>query len=216
MSEIIPAILTNNLEDYTQKISALEHIVSRVQVDIIDGEFAPNHTISLEEVATVPTSLFLELHLMVKNPETRLDKIVKTGVKLLVLHFEAIEDKLEALIEKIHSMNIQVGIAINPETPIERIEHILDTIDLVLVMGVHPGFEGQKFIPQTLDKIASLRAHNTDVKIEVDGGINRENIYDVVHAGADYIVMNSTLFANGVDKKSIKIEIESLREKLEK
>lgn len=214
MPEIVPAILTNSLEDYTQKISVLEPIVSRVQVDVIDGIFAPNHTVTLDELTTVPTPLFLELHLMAKNPEKYLNKIANTEVKLLVLHFEACEDKIEALIEKVHSMDIQIGIAINPETPVEKITYILDKIDLVLVMGVHPGFGGQKFIPETLKKIKALRKISSTISIEVDGGINKENVKEISQAGADYLVIGSSLFKNGVDKTSVIKTINELNKEI--
>lgn len=214
MPEIIPAILTNNLEDYSQKISILERIVSRIQVDVIDGIFVPNHTVSLNELATVRTSLFLELHLMAKNPEKYLDKIAKIGVKLLVLHFEVCEETLEDLIEKVHSMNIQIGIAINPETSVEKTKHILDAVDLVLIMGVHPGFEGQKFIPETLEKIKALRKISSTIPIEVDGGINKENIKEIGQAGADYLVVGSSLFKNGVDKTSVIKTINELNKEI--
>lgn len=214
MPEIVPAILTNNLEDYSEKISILERIVSRVQVDVIDGIFVPNHTVSLNELATVRTSLFLELHLMAKNPEKYLDKIAKIGVKLLVLHFEACEGTLEDLIEKVHSMNIQIGIAINPETSIEKIKHILDAVDLVLIMGVHPGFEGQKFIPETLEKIKALRKISSTIPIEMDGGINKENIKKINQAGADYLVIGSSLFKNGVNKASVIKTINELNKEI--
>lgn len=210
MPQIVPAILTNNQEDYKNKISILEKIVSRVQIDIVDGQFAKNHTINSKEIAIVKTPLFLEAHLMADEPEKYIKDFNKTDVKLITVHIESCKDNINDILDKIHLLGIKAGVAINPETPIEQIKKIVNKTDLVLLMGVHPGFGGQKFITETLEKIKALRKSSSTIPIEVDGGINKENIKEIVQAGADYLVIGSSLFKNGIDEISVRKTIDEL------
>lgn len=214
MPQIIPAILTNNPEDYKNKISILEKLVSRVQIDIIDGVFAKNKTVTANDIASIKTPLFLEAHLMVSNPEKYLRDCAQANVKLITVHIEPCKDNIDNILDKIHSLGIKAGIAINPETPIEQIQNFIDKIDLVLIMSVHPGFDGQKFIPVTLEKIKTTRKLFPNTKIEVDGGINLENIKKISLSGANYLIVNSGLFKNGINESAIKESLEKLKQEI--
>lgn len=213
MPQIIPAILTNNFDEYKNKLKALEDVVSRVQIDIIDGKFADNRTIGVKEISSIKTSLFLEAHLMIKKPENYIEDFVKAGVKLITVHVESCKNRTSAILDKIHALGIEAGIAVNPETQIKLIENIIDKADLVLLMSVYPGFGGQKFIPRTLNKIKELRKLSPTIPIEVDGGINFENVKKIAKAGANYLVVGSSLFKNGVNKTAIKELLEEYNKK---
>lgn len=215
MPQIVPAILTDNIEEYHHKLSLLENVVPRVQIDIIDGKFANNQTITATDIASIKTPLFLEAHVMANNPRTYIEPLVNAGVQLITFHLEACQEKeVEDILEKTHQLGIEVGIAINPETPIKAVRPFLSKIDLVLIMGVHPGFSGQTFIPETLEKIKELKKLSTSIAIEVDGGINIDNLEDVLAAGADYVVMGSSLFHDKTTKDEIKNAIELLHKKI--
>lgn len=214
MTQIVPAILTNNLKDYKNKISILEKLVSRIQVDIIDGRFASNITIGIKEITSVKTSLFLEAHLMVNDPEKYIEDCVKAGIKLITIHLEACKSNINIILDKIHLFGIKTGVAINPETPIELIQPFEDKVDLVLIMSVHPGFNGQKFIPATFKKTEAARELFPNIKVEVDGGINLGNIKEIALGGADYLVVNSNLFKNGINESAIKESLKKLNQEI--
>lgn len=210
MSQIIPAILTNSAEEYKQKISIVEKIAPRIQVDIADGKFVKNTTISAQEISVVKTNLIIEAHLMVDKPKDYIDALAKTDVRIITVHYEACKDNIFNTVSKIHSLGKKAGLAINPETSLELLKPYFGKIELVLIMGVHPGFSGQKFIPEVLKKIKSLRSTSRNIEIEVDGGINADNIRVVYEAGADYLVIGSGLFENGLDEISVKQSFISL------
>lgn len=216
MSPIIPAILTNSIEEYKQKIALFENTVSRIQIDIVDGIFANNHTITLDDIASISTSLFLEAHLMVRNPDKYIADCSKAKIGLVTFHLESCSnnEKILDIIKKIKYVGMKTGIALNPETPADEVISFLDQIDTVLIMGVHPGFQGQKFLPETLKKVKQLRACAPTIEIEVDGGINKNNAVKIIEAGANYLLVNSELFRNGLDKDSVLKQIEALRRML--
>lgn len=214
MAQIVPAILTNSREDYKNKISILEKIVSRVQIDVIDSQFAKNHTISAKEIISVKTSLFLEAHLMTNDPEKYIEDCDKASIKLITIHLEACRDNINNILDKIHSLGIEAGVAINPETPIELIKPFKDKADLVLIMSVYPGFDGQEFIPATLKKLKTARKLLPNTKIEVDGGINLSNIKKIALSGADYLTINSNLFKNGIKESAIKESLKKLNQEI--
>lgn len=214
MPQIIPAILTNNVDVCKNKLSVLEKIVSRVQIDIIDGKFAKNNTVNPKEIVQLKTSLFLEAHLMTCDPEKYIGDCAKASIKLITVHLEACRDNINNILDEIHSFGIETGVAINPETPIELIKPFEDKVDLVLIMSVHPGFNGQEFILPTLKKIKKTRKLLPNTRIEVDGGINLKNIKKITEAGADYLVIGSSLFKNGIDEMSVRKTIEELSKEI--
>jgi len=195
---IQPSILSAdfaNLEAEFASISSADGI----HVDVMDGHFVPNMTFGLPVVKRMQeiTSLPLDVHLMIENPDLWAPKYAALGVFSVTVHFEACED-LANLIPKIKSEGSRVGVAIKPGTPVTAILPYLENLDQVLVMSVEPGFGGQSFIPSSLEKIAYLKSllaeRGLATWIQVDGGISAENISRVAAAGADTFVAGSSVF----------------------
>ena len=192
MSEIIPAILTADAEDLKEKLEKLQGLTDWVQIDIGDGEFAPSETIGVKELASLKSDFKIGLHLMVSKPQDYLAAAKQAGVARVIFSIEAVDDP-KALLEEIKSQGQEAGIALNPETPIEKVKPFLDQADTILLLSVNPGRQGQEFIPEVLTKIKNLKAVNSKIKIEADGGINLTNIKQVAEAGADYLVVGSAI-----------------------
>lgn len=189
MPQIIPTILVKNLSEFGERVKKIKKLgFDFAQIDIADGKFVKNKTFWLLE-----GNLDYELHLMVKNPE-EIIKQVKNSKKIqkIIFHFEAVK-QVNKIIKLIKNYNFQAGLAINPETNILKIKKYLKNLDLVLIMGVHPGFSGQKFIPETINKIKKLRKLNSKILIEVDGGINAKNANKILKAGADILAVGGWL-----------------------
>jgi len=204
MIKISPSILSADFACMGQAVAALEGWgADYVHCDIMDGRFVPPITFGEQMVAALRpySSLFFDVHLMVKDPEHMFEAFAKAGAQLLSIHPEACGDFEEAL-KQIHALGMKTGAVLNPETPLSAIDGLLDQIDLVLVMGVHPGYGGQKFIPETIKKVADVRALLADrpIQIEIDGGVNLATGKELVRAGADVLVSGSTIF--GADDPS--------------
>jgi ribulose-phosphate 3-epimerase len=165
----------------------------------MDGHFVPNITIGPFIVAAIRTitSLPLDVHLMIEKPEMYLKDFIKAGADCLTVHYEACVH-LHRTVQQIKERGVKAGVSLNPAAPIWSLEQILPDIDVVLLMSVNPGFGGQEFIPQAIDKIKILRKMISDkglsTSIEVDGGVKLDNLADVVSAGADILVMGSAFF----------------------
>src|SRR3989338_1197014 len=192
MSEIIPPILTADAEDLKEKLEKLKGLTDWVQIDIGDGEFAPSETIGVKELASLKSYFKIGLHLMVSKPQDYLAAAKQAGVARVIFSIEAVDDP-KALLDEIKSQGQEAGIALNPETPIEKVKPFLDQADTILLLSVNPGRQGQEFIPEVLTKIKNLKAVNSKIKIEADGGINLTNIKQVAEAGADYLVVGSAI-----------------------
>lgn len=190
---IIPAILTQDPSELIAKFKILNNLVKLVQVDIMDGKFVSNTSINLNDIPQKKFNFKLEAHLMVKNPLKYLNYCSQLKIESVIVHFEACNN-LDLILKEMDKFKFQKGVAINPETPIELIFPYLKKIDKILIMGVHPGFSGQKFIPKTLNKIKKLRAFNRKIKIEVDGGVNSKNISKIQKSGANDFVVGSAIF----------------------
>ncbi len=204
MIYVIPAIIAEDFDELKEKIKKVEPYVEWAQLDIMDGRFVGNSTWNNpEELKNIKTNLGLEAHLMIKKPEEHLDKWIESGVRRIIFHFES-TDKLDKLIAETKSAGLQVGVAINPETPVEKIESIVNFLDLVLVMAVNPGKSGQKFLKEILVKIRQLRQKDSRVNIEVDGGINRETAPLAVKAGANILASGSAIFNSDNIEEEIK------------
>jgi len=195
MRKVIPVILTNDVKDLKDKLEKLDNLTDWVQIDIMDGKFVSNTSIRLKDLKKIQSNFNLEAHLMVLNPEKYLRISKKVNIKRIIFHFETVKYVLKIL-KKIEKLGFEKGIALNPETSIEKIEPYLDRVDLILLLGVQPGFGGQKFNPLVIDKIKSIKKIEPGVKIEVDGGINLSNISDIAKAGADYLVVGAGLFSS--------------------
>jgi len=207
--KIIPAILTNKREDLEDKLKNLTGLVDWIQIDIIDDKFVKNNSIQLKDLSKVNDikNFNLEAHLMVENPEKYFIACQNAGIKRVIFHVEAI-DNVHDTLKKAEAFSFQKGIALNPETHIKKMYPYLGNIDVVLLMGVNPGFQGQKFIPSTLNKIKEIKKIAPYIRVEVDGGINIKNIKKIADAGADYLVVGSSLWKS----KNIKKQLSKLKE----
>jgi len=210
MIRIAPSILSANFIKLGEEIKAAEEAgVDMLHIDIMDGHFVPNITIGpfiVESIRQV-TSLPLDVHLMIEEPDTYLRDFIKAGADYVTVHLEA-SVHLHRTVQLIKETGVKAGVSLNPATPVWSLEHILPDIHLVLLMSVNPGFGGQKFIPQALDKIRILKKFIEEkgltTLIEVDGGINIDNAKDVASAGADILVMGSAFFHSGNYKEIMK------------
>ena len=177
-----------------------------MHLDVMDGHFVPNITIGPPVVASIRkhTNLPLDCHLMIEHPDEFIPAFVDAGANWISVHQEATRH-LNRTLELIRSHGADVGVVINPATPVEMLTEVLDLVDYVLVMSVNPGFGGQKFIRGSLHKIASLarirQARGLDYRIEVDGGVSLETVGDVVRAGAEILVAGNAVFGKGDPKK---------------
>lgn len=194
MPIIVPAILTDDEKTYHDNLLKAEHVCNLVQVDIVDGKFAASRTIGTGVVAKYLTNANLEIHLMVKYPQNYVDDLVKIEhISRIILPYE-IEGSHQELIYHIKNHLKQVGLSINPATPVSAILHFLDDIDLLLLLAVEPGFQGQEFKYEVLDKVAQVKKTAPAIAIEIDGGIRFENAKEIAKSGADFISAGSVLF----------------------
>jgi ribulose-phosphate 3-epimerase len=211
--KISPSILSADFSKLGSEIQNLEKAkADLIHIDVMDGHFVPNITIGPEVINKLRkyTSLPFDVHLMISPVHNFIKNFADAGADIITIHPEATND-LESSIKKIKSYNKKVGISLNPETSLDKLNNVLDKIDLVLIMSVNPGFGGQKFIEDTLNKIKKLRLKidqlKLKVEIEVDGGINFENSKSIIKAGADILVSGTTIFKSneGNIKKNIEI-----------
>ncbi|HKS30711.1 MAG TPA: ribulose-phosphate 3-epimerase [Pyrinomonadaceae bacterium] len=200
MVEIAPSILSADFARLGEEISAVERGGAKVvHVDVMDGHFVPNITVGLPVVKAVSkaTRLTVDAHLMIEEPGRYAEQFVEAGAQMVSVHVE-IDPHLHRTLAAIKSRGAQAGVAINPATPLVSLEEALPFADYVLLMSVNPGFGGQKFIETSLDKLRRLRAmideRRLKTRIEIDGGIDRSNITEVVAAGAEIIVAGSAVF----------------------
>ena len=198
--EIAPSILSANFACLGDQIEAVERGgAGLLHVDVMDGHFVPNITVGLPVVKSLSqfTRLPIDAHLMITDPGTYAAQFVEAGAQMVSVHVEA-DAHLHRTVMSIKAAGAQAGVVLNPSTPVGAVEEALQFVDYVLVMSVNPGFGGQKFIHQTLDKVKRLRQmileRQLHVRIEIDGGVDRSNIETVVAAGAEIIVAGSAIF----------------------
>lgn len=203
MVQIIPAILDKTPEDFQKHIEQLKHSASFqegwVHIDFADNEFVQNQTVGVDTVVKNDINLNKEAHLMVAHPLQWIDKLKEAGFKRIIFHYESKDDTLEC-INRIKELGMEVGIALNIDTPIEKLESFKDKLDLVLVMAIVPGFQGQPFLPETLDKIKSLKEKNWPIRISVDGAVRDTNAKQIIEAGVDQLTVGSYLLEGDIDE----------------
>lgn len=207
--EIIPAILSKNALDFNRDLDKLKNSQKLnfgwVHVDFMDNQLVPNQSILPEDLQNIDFGNFKkEAHLMVKNPKTWIIKLLDLGFERIIIHLEA-EGDIEEYIKLVKDAGAEVVLAINPETPIEKLDEFVPLIDRVLVMGVHPGFQGQQFIPETIDKVKKIKSQNWGVKIEVDGAVKDWNAKSIIEAGADTLIVGSYLIQGRPDENLDKL-----------
>lgn len=197
---LAPSILSANFATLGDDIRKVEEAGAHLlHIDVMDGHFVPNITIGPPVVKSIrkATQLPLDVHLMISDPDKYIPAFVEAGANMLTVHAEATVH-LDRTLNFIRSQNVGVGVSINPATPVSAVEHALPLADMLLIMSVNPGFGGQKFIPYTLDKIRHARQIIEERKyrcvIEVDGGIDADNLPDVIKAGAEVLVAGSAIF----------------------
>lgn len=194
MSQIIPAILTSNEEDYLEKLHKAEHVSDIIQIDVVDGIFANNITIGVDIIKKYPSTSMLEIQLMVINlKEFVLDLVRVDHVLRIIVPFET-KSWLEDSIYEIKKHNKQVGLSLNPLTTVDSAQSLFSQIDMLLLLGVNPGFGGQTFQDIVIEKIKQTKKIAPGIAIEVDGGVNFKTAKIISTAGADFLAANSVIF----------------------
>jgi ribulose-phosphate 3-epimerase len=200
MIEIAPSILSADFTRLAEEISTVEKAgASILHVDVMDGQFVPNITVGLPVVKAIAsvTQLPIDAHLMIVEPGQYADKFAKAGARMVSIHIEA-DSNAHRTLSSIRAAGALAGIVINPATSLYALDEVIKFVDYVLVMSVNPGFGGQEFITESLDKVRRLRKmideRGLKVRIEIDGGINADNIAEVTGAGAEIIVAGSAIF----------------------
>jgi len=193
---IAPSILSADLANLQQEIESIEQDADWIQIDVMDGHFVPNLSFGAPVVKCMKTKLPIDIHLMVSNPAERLKEFLDLHVAHVTFHAEAVPDPDDQyeLIKAIRASGATAGIALKPATPLSDIEGIIFDIDLVLIMSVEPGFGGQKFMPEVLDKVRALRPGHPDLMIQIDGGINENTAKKCISAGVNNMVAGSFVF----------------------
>ena len=209
MMILAPSMLSADFKELGKEIRTIEENGAKyLHFDVMDGIFVPSISFGMPVLESIRpgTSLVCDAHLMITEPIRYIEAFAKAGADLITIHLEACED-VEATIAKIRECGCKVGISICPETPVSSLEDLVDKVDMVLIMSVHPGFGGQKLIPESLDKIRELKtmldAKGLDVDIQVDGGIYTTNVAEVIEAGANIIVAGSAVFKGDTAKNTI-------------
>lgn len=201
--QIAPSILAADFARLAEEVSKVEAAgADLLHVDVMDGHFVPNLTVGppIVEALRGVTSLPLDVHLMITNPDFFLPEFAEAGATYLTVHIETCPH-LHRTIQSIKELGVKAGVTLNPSTSLITLEEIIAEVDLVLIMSVNPGFGGQSFIPRSLDKISRAKEMITrsgsHALLEVDGGINLDNVTEVVKAGADILVAGSAIFNSG-------------------
>jgi ribulose-phosphate 3-epimerase len=212
MVKILPSLLSADFANLEKEINLLQDAGTEIlHLDIMDGHFVPNLTFGMPVIKSIRevTSLELDAHLMVTNPQTYFKPLADLGVNYISFHQETVFHIQRAIME-IKGLGVKAGIVLNPATPVESIKHVISDLDFVLLMSVNPGFGGQSFLPSVYEKLDTLneykRRYNQELLIEIDGGVTNENAADLISHGAEMLVAGSYIFK----KKPYKEQILSL------
>lgn len=199
--KIAPSILSADFSKMGEEIRSLQaNGADVIHCDVMDGVFVNNITFGIKMVEDIRkhTSLPLDCHLMIVHPEKYVERFAKAGADIITVHYEACQDNLKEVLQLIKSTGVKCGAVINPDTPVEKIASVIPLCDMVLIMSVFPGFGGQKFIPEALEKLRAVKKIvedcGKDIDIEIDGGVTTENVHLVKEAGANVVVAGSAVF----------------------
>lgn len=205
-----PSILAADFKVLGQEMKKTEENgAAYIHFDVMDGMFVPSISFGMPVLASIhdATEQFMDVHLMVQEPIRYVEAFQKAGADYVTVHLEACED-VKTTLDKIHACGMKAGLAVNPETDVKELVPYLEDVEMILIMSVHPGFGGQKFIPESLDKIREVRAmlneKNLEIDIQVDGGIYVENVREVLDAGANVIVAGSAVFRGDAGENTAK------------
>lgn len=196
MIKISPSILSCDFSRLGQDVEKAEKGGAEyLHIDVMDGVFVPNISLGsgVQKSLRKQSEMVFDTHLMIIDPIRYIDDFYKAGSDIITIHYESCKN-VEETLEKIRSLGIKAGLSIKPKTPVSEIAHLSGKFDMLLIMSVEPGFGGQSFIPESIDKIKEARALFPELDIEVDGGINADNINEVVKAGANILVAGSAVF----------------------
>lgn len=205
-----PSILAADFKVLGQEMKKTEENgAAYIHFDVMDGMFVPSISFGMPVLASIhdATEQFMDVHLMVQEPIRYVEAFQKAGADYVTVHLEACED-VKTTLDKIHACGMKAGLAVNPETDVKELVPYMEDVEMILIMSVHPGFGGQKFIPESLDKIREVRAmlneKNLETDIQVDGGIYVENVREVLDAGANVIVAGSAVFRGDAGENTAK------------
>lgn len=209
MIKLAPSMLSADFSKLGEQFKILEKLkVPYIHIDVMDGLFVPNISFGMPVIKSIRKSsnLIFDVHLMVTEPERYIKEFAQAGSDIINIHFEACKNPLDA-IKQINSLGKKSAVTIKPNTDYKDILDLIEYVDMVLVMSVEPGFGGQKFMPESLEKVKAIskyiKERNLNTDIEIDGGINLDNLKDVLSAGANVIVAGSSIFGTGDIEKEV-------------
>lgn len=210
MIKLAPSILSADFANLGDELKIIENVNAQyAHIDIMDGHFVPNITIGppVVKCLRVYSNLIFDVHLMISNPDKYIDEFYEAGADILNIHVEAC-NHINAAIQKIKKLGIKAAVTLNPATDLNVLEYILEYLDMVLIMCVNPGFGGQKLIPSSFRKIENIanmvQRRNLNVDIEVDGGVNLDNLSQIIDSGANVIVAGSAIFQKDKTAENVK------------
>jgi len=197
MVEIIPSILVKTEEEFLEQSRAVADVLNMIQLDIADGVFVPNTTWADPDVVAEHLTLDCELHLMVQDPVEEVRKWADVvQVKRVFVHYESRTDDIADVLAQIHSYGWDVGVVLNPGTPIDVLDSFLEEVDAVMFMGVNPGFQGQTLIPEVLENMKAFCAAHPHLFVSIDGSVNEETLPDILATGVCAVCPGSAIFGN--------------------
>lgn len=208
MVQIIPAILSKTEEDFEKDINKIKNSTALkdgwVHIDFMDNKFVQNKTIKPEVVSKFPADFMKEAHLMVDNPKEWIQKLIDVGFERVIFHLEC-KDNIDETIEYIKSKGLEVGIALKNETELGKGEPFIEKIDILLLVGVKPGLQGQPFIEESVTKLRDVKSKGWAVRVGIDGGVKNDNIKEITLAGADFVIVGSYLLKGDIDENLEKL-----------